>query len=189
MPGKTFKSALTVVPPREAWSAIQDLRRRYDRHFRRWMPHISIIYPFYRESDVLCDEIEPVAATIQAFDVQLTRFCVFTHRDGMCTVWLAPEPPEPLIELHSAFRQVFPECDDLDSHHAGYTPHLSVGQARGSPARKRLLARLQDSWNPVRFRIDTICLLSRAEPPNDIFKPAKAFPLALRRRKTPQSSS
>src|SRR5262249_27220192 len=42
----THTTAVVVIPPADAWPPIQALRERYDRQFRRWMPHITLLYPF-----------------------------------------------------------------------------------------------------------------------------------------------
>jgi hypothetical protein len=40
---KTHKTAVVVIPPDDLWAPIQALREKYDRHFRRWMPHITLL--------------------------------------------------------------------------------------------------------------------------------------------------
>jgi hypothetical protein len=47
MSGKTHQTAVAVVPPREVWGPIQAIREKHDRQFRRWSPHINLLYPFY----------------------------------------------------------------------------------------------------------------------------------------------
>ena len=43
---KTHKTAVVIIPPEDVWDPIQKIREKYDRQFRRWMPHITLIYPF-----------------------------------------------------------------------------------------------------------------------------------------------
>jgi len=44
--GKTYTTAVVLIPPEDVWEPIQKLRRVYDRHFDRWMPHLTLLYPF-----------------------------------------------------------------------------------------------------------------------------------------------
>lgn len=43
---KVVKSALVVMPPPEAWTAIQRVRKVYDKSYYRWPPHLNVLYPF-----------------------------------------------------------------------------------------------------------------------------------------------
>ena len=49
---KTHKSAVVIIPPEEIWEPIQKIRRLYDRQCHRWMPHITLIYPFRPRSEL-----------------------------------------------------------------------------------------------------------------------------------------
>ena len=41
----TYTTALVVIPPAEVWLPIQALRAKYDAKVRRWMSHITLVYP------------------------------------------------------------------------------------------------------------------------------------------------
>ena len=42
----THTTALVTIPPAKSWPSIQAIREEHDRKIRRWMPHITLIYPF-----------------------------------------------------------------------------------------------------------------------------------------------
>ncbi len=66
---------------------------------------------------------------------------------------------------------VTPDCDDVALFAAGFTPHLSVGQARGEPNMSKLRETLQTNWQPLRFQVSEFCLVWRGEkPPDDTFQ-------------------
>ncbi|MGA1195514.1 MAG: 2'-5' RNA ligase family protein, partial [Candidatus Latescibacterota bacterium] len=44
---KVHQSAVVLSPPQSEWDQIQAIRKKYDRNVRRWMPHITLLYPFY----------------------------------------------------------------------------------------------------------------------------------------------
>ena len=43
---KVYTSACVIIPPKELWGPIQKIRQQYDRQIHRWMPHITLLYPF-----------------------------------------------------------------------------------------------------------------------------------------------
>ena len=50
---KFYNSAVVIIPPQEKWESIQEIRETYDRGFNRWMPHITLIYPFFYVESIL----------------------------------------------------------------------------------------------------------------------------------------
>ena len=50
-PSKTHKTAIVLTPPDDVWGPIQQIRKVHDRKIRRWMPHITMIYPFCPEAE------------------------------------------------------------------------------------------------------------------------------------------
>src|SRR5437016_14059276 len=55
---KTPTSAVVWIPPDSIWETIQAIRRRYDRHLSRWMPHVTLLYPFRPREQF--DQMEPL---------------------------------------------------------------------------------------------------------------------------------
>ncbi|MFB2918185.1 poly(A) polymerase [Aerosakkonema funiforme] len=156
-----YQSAVVVIPPAEIWSPIQTIRRRFDRRFDRWMPHINLLYGFlpaeYFES--AANAIAQALKEIKPFAITLENFATFTHRSS-CTAWLRPvaEPPSALDELQSILQQIFPQCNEQSTKSsAGFTPHLSVGQFRTAQA---AISQLPE-WYPLTFPVESIALISR----------------------------
>lgn len=176
---KTHRTAVAVVPPEDVWEPIQAIRSRRDRHFRRWMPHVNLIYPFRPEEEftaivprlrLRCEELAP-------FRLRLEGFRHFRHRGEHCTVWLAPEPRERIEVLRVSLNAVVPDCVDQARFPEGFTPHLSVGQVRGRGRLEAFLAELRRGWTPVEFRVEHVRLLRRGPPPDDVFEIAESLPL------------
>jgi 2'-5' RNA ligase len=170
---KTVCAAAVVIPPGELWRPIQTLRARYDRHFARWMPHITLAFPFRpkEEFESLAPQLAEACAQIEPFEIELAEFRFFDHGRDSFTLWLGTEPATPLAALQAAVARVTPDCNDVALFAAGFTPHLSVGQARGEPIMSRLREKLQADWEPVRFQVSEFSLIWREEtPPNDAFQ-------------------
>ena len=136
------------------------------------MPHMTLLYPFAPKSEFtrILPELAEASWAQGPFELMLTEFCSFRHGRESFAVWLAPVPTEPLANLHRTLTKALPQFGDTGSFKDGFTPHLSVGQAQGAGKLKRLLAELNENWEPLRFSVTELSLISRKAPPNDIFQ-------------------
>ena len=156
-----YQSAIVIIPAAEIWPVIQKIRCRYDSKVGRWMPHITLIYGFVPEKYFAeaVQLIQPSLETLQPFEITLSEFDSFSHRQN-CTAWLrpAPEPPEAIHQLQATLQQLFPQCNEQSKKsRAGFTPHLSVGQF-SNPAEAEALLPV---WHSLRFRVESVALISR----------------------------
>lgn len=174
MSKKTHTTAVVIIPPVDVWPPIQAIRREHDRHARRWMPHINLIYPFRpkEEFEILAEQFSRVCEGIEPFEVTLKEFFSYRHNHDCYTLWLAPEPKDALVRLQTALWSVVPDCDDVRKSKNGFTPHLSIGQALGETAMLKLLNALQTSWRMISFVLCEVCLICRGNPPDDVFRVA-----------------
>jgi 2'-5' RNA ligase len=175
MTAKTHKTAVVLIPPEEVWEPIQAIRRQHDRQVRRWMPHVTLLYPFLpRESfDEVGQKLSVACRAIEPFATRLAEFRHFDHGRGRNTLWLAPEPKDAFVRLQAALESAVPECSDVSQHPDGFTPHLSVGQVRGYDNTMTLKTELQRDWSAgggLSFVADRISLIWRGSPPDDVFQ-------------------
>lgn len=126
---KTHKTAAVIIPPRDVWEPIQQIRRQQDRKLRRWMPHITLIHPFCESSQFqsVAEETAAQSREIAPFDVTLTTFNTFSHGKGHYTVCLVPEPDEPIRDLHAAVWTAVAYDEEYEPRIDRFKPHLSVG--------------------------------------------------------------
>ena len=183
MESLSHKTAAVIVPPGSAWASIQAIRQAHDRKVSRWMPHITLIYPFLPRSrfERMSKRLAAACRSVRPFEIELTKFDQFGHGKGYYTVWLVPEPAEPVLDLHAALCPIVYE-DSFDLDHAiwNFTPHLSVGRARGTANMVDLLQEFQASWSPLRFRVDSVQLIYRNDRPDGAFRVDRALPLCCR---------
>jgi 2'-5' RNA ligase len=174
---RSHHSALAILPPEEIWEPIQALRRDHDRRFERWMPHINLLYPFRPESRT--EEVEPllreIAAGSEPFEFQLGEIEIFEHGRDLHSIWIAPEPRVEIDALHERARALFPDCLDVTRHESGFTPHLSVGQARGDGELDRVLADVRRRWRPLSVRVDRISWVVRRPAGSFVTRTAVVF--------------
>ena len=163
VPVKTHHTAVVAIPPLEVWEPIQTIRRQYDRHVQRWMPHITLLYPFvpHTQFDEVLPRLMQVGRQNVALQVTLATFQAFTHGFGKATIWLAPEPRHALVTLQAALHAAFPAYNEQSRFPTGFTPHLSVGQASSSRGRQYLLETLQATWQPLQFTLTALTLIWR----------------------------
>jgi 2'-5' RNA ligase len=169
---KTYTTAVVLIPPAEVWPTIQAIRQLHDRHFERWMPHITLLYPFRarHEFGALAERFAAVCEGLEPFRVEFAELRCFRHRGESFTLWLAPEPKAALVRLQAFLGSIVPDCDDVTRHREGFTPHLSVGQVRGERQMLALKEALQAAWQPIQFSAREISLIWRGEPPDDVFR-------------------
>jgi 2'-5' RNA ligase len=160
---KTHRTAVAVIPPQEVRGPIQAIRAKHDRQFHRWMPHVNLLYPFYppERFDGVIPLLVEACANITPLAVTLAEFRFFRHPSGQATLWLVPEPAEALVQLQAALQAACPDCDDLSRFPAGFTPHLSVGQARSAAEAQQLLDTWQPTWEPIRWELSAVTLIRR----------------------------
>ena len=199
---KVHQSALALLPDAatQLYSSIQATRRTHDKHFKRWPPHINILYPFVPEY-----EFEAVAQVLhQALssfapiedDCTMARVGFFEHYKSSCTAWLAPQTseaaavatitnvggkdlrptPHPgIVELQATCQSAVPHCNDLSSSFGGqFTPHLSLGQFRTKEDVQKFIDSL--GWAGLPFPVRNLYLLAR-EGPHDTFSVRFIVPL------------
>ena len=172
MNGKTHKAAVVIIPPGEAWPPIQAIRRVHDHQYRRWMPHITLIYPFRPVATfpALCETLAAACSRLAPFAITLATFRFFEHSHRSCTIWLAPDPPEPLIQVQTELWRLVPDCSEVRDFPGRFTPHLSIGQAPGRKAALAQVKEWQGPWSPLRLKVSEISFIARNDPPDDIFR-------------------
>ncbi|MFH1707274.1 MAG: 2'-5' RNA ligase family protein [Planctomycetota bacterium] len=182
-------TAVVVIPPQEAWAPIQAIRTAHDPQVRRWMPHITMLYPFRErvEFGTLEQEFTKALAKVRPIELTFARFGFFQHSPLSCTVWLAPEVTEAIDALQKKLWDVVPDCDDIRMYEHGFTPHLSVGKAGGPGAATELIRRVEANWQPLSFTVDCIHFVWREDPPDDAFRTAVTVPLAGKKPGRPKT--
>lgn len=168
---KTHKTAVVVIPPDDIWAPIQALRKKYDRHFRRWMPHITLLYPFrpVSEFERVMPSLARACRLTEPFEVRLGRFGFFSHSRHSATIYLVPEPAAAIKALHQALLDKVPDCSDVASFAGGFRPHLSLGQTRDRDMAS-FCSRWQATWSPLSFTLRQVHIIWRNSPPDDIFR-------------------
>jgi len=168
---KVYNTAVVIIPPENIWGSIQKIRKKYDKHIDRWMPHITMLYPFYPQSEFSWIIKEFSEIKFESFEIRFEKMDFFHHKKENYTLWLKPEPPDKIIELQKKLLEYVPECDDVNKFKTGFTPHLSLGQIKGKSNLYSIKKELEYNWKPLSFIVKDIALIWRnKENPRDPFK-------------------
>lgn len=118
------QSAFIVRVP-EAEPLVQSLREKFDPSAAQGVPaHITILYPFMPPERISGDVLAAVREALRdmaPFGFRLSRIGRFPT-----TVYLAPEPVEPFVELTRRLVRRFPEYPPYGGEHQDVVPHLTV---------------------------------------------------------------
>ena len=176
---KVHTTAVVIIPPKDNWHEIQKIRKIHDRQFQRWMPHINLIYPFkpLTEFDNISEIFKVECKGIDSFNISLNQFSYFNHGKENYTLWLKPEPVNPLINLQLQLQKLVPEYNDLNKFKGGYKPHLSVGQVKGKDFIKNLILFLLKEWRSIKFTIKSIYFIARQKEKESYFEVIMEIPL------------
>lgn len=160
-PRKTVKSALAIIPPPEIWEGFQKIRSVHDKAYKRWPPHINLLYPFLPEDSIAgyIPAIMRELSAVSPFKVTFGQegFGRFEHARS-ATVWVCPSPAQKIVSLEERLVRAVPQCRDLlDFDEAGFKPHLTLGQASKSSTR----CKYASSWAPVSCVIDSLYIITR----------------------------
>lgn len=156
-----YDTALCIVPPQHLWPSIDNLRSHYDKAYRKWPPHINLIYPFV-QVDALPRALDSVQSAVQKtspLQLRLNAAGVFPHRhdntiflydsdDGLC---------QKLKELRRSILEAFGQKQSGD-----YQMHMTIGQSE----------QVNESWHNfllqkarllpvVEWNAHQLCILTR----------------------------
>ncbi len=166
-------TAVVVCPPRDHWPAIQAVRKRHDRHAARWMPHITLLYPFLPPEHLRAASatLTEILSASTAFSLDLSKVGHFNHGKSH-TGFLAPDDETQLCALQARLVAAFPACDPTP-HHGPFVPHLTLGQF---PAFSGPIASLcRQAVDPRAFEVTHLAVIVRGE--NTPFRVVKRIPL------------
>jgi 2'-5' RNA ligase len=123
--------------------------------------HVTVLVPFLPEGRIdegVLAELRRVFAGHRAFDLTFSRIGRFPE-----TLYLVPEPPEPLIALTAAVYERWPECPPYEGRFPDPVPHLTVVHAKGDDVYEHAGRVLQERL-PVHTRatgVDLLCFDGR----------------------------
>ena len=154
---KVFHTALCLIPPKEIWPEIQDIRSKYDPAYERWMPHINMAFPFLppNEFETGAQILKEELKKLSPFSIKFREMKYFDHGKNS-TLWLNPEVEnDELNKLQASIQKAFSFCNDLVKKEGDFTPHLSLGKFDKKDIVKKR-DELAATWTAKEFKVTDI---------------------------------
>lgn len=117
--------SVLIVPVPEAEPWVRELRERGDPVAALGMPaHVTVLFPFVPPELITQETLATIAdalSSIRSFRFTLQRIDRFPE-----TIYLAPEPAQPFIEITETLARAFPEYPPYTGQFTEIVPHLTV---------------------------------------------------------------
>jgi 2'-5' RNA ligase/endonuclease/exonuclease/phosphatase family metal-dependent hydrolase len=127
-------TALAIVVPPRLQSDINVLRKVHDKAYRRWQPHVNVVYPFVAPArlDEAISLLKKNLAhqELETLKLEVNEVGVFRHRKN-ATVFMKPsnESEAMLRKLRGSITQALGCEENEGTYEGGFRPHLTIGQA------------------------------------------------------------
>jgi len=153
-----------IVPVPEAEPAVDLLRRANTPDGAEGMPaHVTLIYPFTEDSQLVADRIAEVRAVLEqfsAFEFVLSEVRRFDNLPNESYVWLAPTPGWPFVQMVEELASAFREYPPFGGAFATVIPHLTIAASTDADLLDRV-ANQAAAALPIKARAETACIMQR----------------------------
>jgi len=150
-----METALAFLIP-EADPVVADFRARHDSSAAEGMSaHVTVLVPFAQHDAIDASTLRTLIAETAPFDLVFARSERFPG-----TLWLAPEPAEPIAALTERLTARFPDYPPYGGQFPVVIPHLTVAQ--GADAVLDTVAAALAPRLPFRTRVERCTLFAHA---------------------------
>jgi len=156
-----LSTACVVIPDEKFWDPIQKIREKNDKAFKRWMPHISLMFPFVELEDfpTAAKEFYDVLGEMEPFEVVLESIDHFVHSKEI-VVFAKPKDSKNLVHLENLIVKVYPHLSD-QIREGVFTPHSTLGQFPKKDI-GNTIKEISATWKPISYMVNEIFLISRS---------------------------
>ena len=144
------ESAIVILVP-QAQNLIQSVRRRYDLEPAQVPAHITVLYPFKPPNKISVSVIADLRRLFS--DHYSFRFSLAGLGTFPGTMYLAPTPHEPFVELTRAVYERFPDTPPYGGVHDEVIPHLTLAGIPEELPFERVVGEIETALRP-RLPID-----------------------------------
>lgn len=126
-------TAIAIILPEEQSSDIDALRSIHDKAYRKWPPHINILYPCVHPEQLpnaLARMREALKELQTPVSIHTDRVGSFAHRRN-ATIFLQPseESEAAISDIRSELVKALGLSDRAGTHDGVFRPHMTIGQS------------------------------------------------------------
>lgn len=131
LPIDSYDTALCIIPPKHLWPTVNHLRAVHDPAYKKWPPHVNLVYPFVpvhdlsKASDLIVSQLQKRNQGDE-LTVRLESTGFFTNNQKN-TVYLHDEDPIRAAKL-TGLREAI--LASLGHAPGNYQMHMTVGQTK-----------------------------------------------------------
>jgi 2'-5' RNA ligase len=140
------QSAIVVLVPK-AEALVRSVRRRYGLTAAQVPAHVTVLYPFKPPHEITPDvesDLRRLFASSQPFRFSLTRLDTFPG-----TLYLAPTPVEPFVELTRSVYDRFPETPPYGGTFREVVPHMTLAHVPDEMPFERVVTEVDAALRPL----------------------------------------
>jgi poly(A) polymerase len=183
----SHKAALAIVLPKHASKVVQNIRKKYDRTFNRWPPHINLLYPFFESmnTETISKDLSHVLSKYEPFTMDFNKLNHFVKN---CVVYMEPNKQEAknICEIQAEVRNFFSELADSEKFKPSFTPHMTISQPENKRDTEKnwsesMLNKITSEYGPAesceaKLPVDALYWLTRNNE-NEPFVVQHIFPI------------
>jgi len=170
-----IKVITSLLLPRDVWHINDIGQLRLDTDGlppKTEAPHITLLDSFSSPDRIVkaATVFREAAAQIEPFEIELKKICYFSHSKRGWTIYAQPDVllvnnKNPLKELQRLLYQGVSKSDcewlEFKTTPQKFLPHVSLGKVSSQEKLEQIQTKLSQSWQPIRFRVQEIFLLSK----------------------------
>ncbi|KAI1656741.1 hypothetical protein F4813DRAFT_363121 [Daldinia decipiens] len=167
--GSSYDTALCIIPPKHLWPELDHLRMIHDPAYRKWPPHINLVYPFFPVNNLRDASGLIISLLVQRYldhpsppDIQLDGTGTFTKdakdtKERKTTYFLCGKSPL----LFTTLRSLLPSSLERN-HNNDDQLRMILGQTDDltHPLHK-FAVQILNSFPTLQWRVEKIYILVR----------------------------
>jgi 2'-5' RNA ligase len=160
------QTALAILVPSNLQTEINALRKIHDKAYRKWEPHINILYPFV-DASLLSSAVSTLRThlstqPISPFSIKIDDVGTFEHWRN-ATVFLRPreESEERIGVLRKALVGALGLDEKEGTHDGVFRPHLTMGQASLTGGTRERLVEKVGKLVGLEWEVEGLAVLRR----------------------------